>query len=386
MIKRSLIPTALSIILILTLMAPLSEACFFPQDLYAVEVELTKIKDYNLAPLLSAKNVLIEEDGKIVYRSHYDERLAVIVWKDKEGKLHVRVQIPTERKIIYEYEEIFTAVIPLEDVKERAKRFGWYVEGNRVEKENLTIIFTPLKGKECNSDLDCKVSGCSGEVCAPRNKTIYSICIYREWYKCLNLTSCGCYNGFCTWKPNKEFLSCLKSYNVSLEEIIQARTRVKISIRGEELGYGEIEELKRVLGCNVPRNFTRTVIDIKVIPKINPDTLNAGKAIEKELKWLRSIGVIKINDSDIEKIVKVAKWGYAGYNSRIGFYDDKWIPYSNASNAVLIRCGGLAYEEYNLPPSTPIVNSTRTEETPTREVCGPGVILLLIMLGGVRRK
>ncbi|MFA4646457.1 CGP-CTERM-anchored Cys-rich protein [Pyrococcus kukulkanii] len=373
-------------LILLLLFVPLAEACIFPQDFYAVEVELNK-GSYDLSPLLNAKNV-VEYEGKIIYKSHYDPRLIVILWsgewgvgiKENGSYLHIRIQIPTKRVKRVRYSEEFQGIIPVEETKERAKNLGWEVGEYSLVKDNITIILTKLKGFECKDDSDCKVAGCSKELCVSKNESPYSICVYRKWYVCLNLTKCGCYNGFCTWLPNEEFLRCLKEHNITIDQIIKAKVakvNIIIEVRGN-LTKEKIREIRDVLGDNVPINFTERW-EWRVMPSVDPRTINASEAMKTELKWLKSAGVIKISDSDIEEITSVAKWGYAGYNARIGFYDGKWIPYLNASNAVLIKCGGLAYEEYPIPASTPVLPSSG-------RICGPGLILLLAILIRGRRK
>ena len=56
----------------------------------------------------------------------------------------------------------------------------------------------------------CKRTGCSGEVCSSQD--VVTPCIWKEWYRCLDLTECGNYgeNGACAFKPTDEFLACLK--------------------------------------------------------------------------------------------------------------------------------------------------------------------------------
>ncbi|BAA29808.1 TPA: eight-cysteine-cluster domain-containing protein [Pyrococcus horikoshii] len=363
-----------AILIILLFLIPFARACFFPQDLYAVEVEL---KDYNLNPLLKARNIVIE-DHKIIYRSHYDPRLIVMIWND--SKLHVRVQIPTksvEEKI---FTEEFTGVIPAQTIVERAKESGWDVKEYYLKKDNITIYLTPKVGKECKSDSDCKTGGCSGELCLKKNETAFSTCIYREWYECLKLTKCGCYNGFCTWKPNPLFMECLKKYNVSIEKIIKAKTQIRIEIKGE-INDKIIREIEYLLECKIPRNFNE-IDKTSIVPTIDPRIVNAGTAIESELRWLREVGVIKIKDEDIKKISEIAKWGYSGYNAHIGFYDGEWKPYFNASNAELIRCVGNGFKDYQeeLPKDPPTIE---------RGTCGPAVMILLTLigiLGGKRRE
>jgi eight-cysteine-cluster-containing protein len=69
------------------------------------------------------------------------------------------------------------------------------------------------KLSECVDDSDCAIGGCSGEICANKEiaKEIVTPCIWKEEYACFKLTSCGCVDGKCKWKENKEFLKCIQS-------------------------------------------------------------------------------------------------------------------------------------------------------------------------------
>ena len=60
---------------------------------------------------------------------------------------------------------------------------------------------------------ECKVAGCSSEMCVPPDGPDFSICIFQPWYACLELTECGVQaDGACGWEPNPEYLDCLASF------------------------------------------------------------------------------------------------------------------------------------------------------------------------------
>jgi eight-cysteine-cluster-containing protein len=60
----------------------------------------------------------------------------------------------------------------------------------------------------------CKVAGCSSEMCVPPDGPDFSICIFQPWYACLELTECGNFGdeGACGWQPTPEYLACLASF------------------------------------------------------------------------------------------------------------------------------------------------------------------------------
>ena len=62
---------------------------------------------------------------------------------------------------------------------------------------------------ECQTDADCVVTGCSGQMCAPEAR--FSTCEYRPEYACYGepTTSCGCNNGSCGWDQTDALTACL---------------------------------------------------------------------------------------------------------------------------------------------------------------------------------
>ncbi|MBS3117846.1 eight-cysteine-cluster domain-containing protein [Candidatus Woesearchaeota archaeon] len=70
----------------------------------------------------------------------------------------------------------------------------------------------PKVNAECLSDADCGVGGCSGQVCATKEKAenIITTCDFRPEYACLELTNCICQNGKCNWEQNQEYIICLE--------------------------------------------------------------------------------------------------------------------------------------------------------------------------------
>jgi len=60
----------------------------------------------------------------------------------------------------------------------------------------------------CESDSDCKISGCNGEVCSEQ-EGVASICVYKPEFECYTLTNCKCTNGKCGWEQTEEFLNCI---------------------------------------------------------------------------------------------------------------------------------------------------------------------------------
>jgi eight-cysteine-cluster-containing protein len=63
-------------------------------------------------------------------------------------------------------------------------------------------------GEGCESDADCKISGCNGEVCSSQ-EGVASICVYKPEFECYSLTNCKCTDSKCGWGQTEEFLNCI---------------------------------------------------------------------------------------------------------------------------------------------------------------------------------
>ncbi len=66
---------------------------------------------------------------------------------------------------------------------------------------------------ECLYNTDCQQAGCSGEICAGKEKanSIVTTCIYKEEYDCLQKTSCECVDYKCKWAETDKYLGCMNS-------------------------------------------------------------------------------------------------------------------------------------------------------------------------------
>lgn len=380
---------------------PLASACYNPMDSLAVEVYLNKPGlSYDLTSLMHAKNVLIE-DERIVYRSHYDNRVAVIL-KEQDGVLRVRIQIPAKSfNLTYAHVSFVTPLLISEKEVEEAKKLGWNVNNLTFRKGHLLVQISTERGNECRGDFDCATGGCSGEVCTTRDKAgeIVTPCIYAEWYDCLRLTQCGCVNGFCTWKPNEEFEECLREHNLDPSKVIKAPSaEIWIADYNKERPSEEdLEEIKKLLdvfgvSCAL-RNLTfKSEVTNSPVGVIDPYSFDFKQAFRVELEWLRDVGIIKIESEDISAIIESAEMGKAGYNSHIGWYKKEgkysWIAYDESDNPLLLRCVGQPFE-LKLPEGEielPQTSTTSTTSQQTGSICGPGLILGLLLMVRVFRK
>ena len=406
------------VVLLMFTLTPLVSACMSPADSYAVEVVLNKPGIvYRPYPSFAALHNALIENGTFIFRSHYDERLYVLLWNASDGP-HLKVGIPLRPVVVnVSRASLNVSILVTEEALEKLREDGWKISENTTfERNGVTITLIPVRGGECTSDADCATGGCSGEVCAPKNEAskIVTPCVYRPWYSCLGLTSCGCVNGLCTWKPNPAFESCLREHGVDPAKVIKAGY-FEVRVEGVNKSDGELNAaVKDFLGafgisCSSPLTLVK-VLTTELSPAVDPSEVNASAAIKAELEWLKGVGALKINETDIEEISRVAKWGFAGHNGRIGWYETAngtyaWIPYFRSRNPSLIKCVSKDVPEYRLPNGTAYVGPTSTQppsmssststegfsgvSSPTAGhsgICGPGLIVLLALAGLLRKR
>ncbi|ASJ01974.1 hypothetical protein A3L09_01195 [Thermococcus profundus] len=410
-------------IVILMLALPIVQACMSPYDQYAVEIVMNKPGvEYN--PSAGVPSTVVVENETFVVR----------VWNGEDGP-HVRVEIPLIHRMGAYWSYTGPVVITNGTIQKLISR-GWIAtsiirNGSSIDvlqKGNVTVkIKTPKS--ECTSDSDCATGGCSGEICAPRDEAgkIVSPCLYARWYDCLKLTSCGCVNGACSWKPNEAFKKCLREHGVDPSKVIRAGVS-EVTATGpnpEELSDA-LKEFFKATGANCTKFNLISGSEEK--PAYDPSKVDAERVLEKALEYLTEKGIITgLTEEDVAQITRIAKWGEAGYNGKIGWYETKngtyaWIPYDESKNPTLVRCGWVGPPVYGNASSTegngtpgtghlnpgsgpnvtggfgnhtapnPAVNAPQNEMTSTTKtetgsaICGPSSIIGLAVLVRLIRK
>lgn len=72
-------------------------------------------------------------------------------------------------------------------------------------------------GKCVADEIECVVSGCSGEICAVESSA--SDCVWQDWFECLSFTECNLQsNSQCGFDQNEAFLECLANLEVCDED------------------------------------------------------------------------------------------------------------------------------------------------------------------------
>ena len=69
----------------------------------------------------------------------------------------------------------------------------------------------------CSADTECKVGGCSNQLCIGLNDTGISTCEFRPEYACYtkSFAKCGCVSGSCRWKDDPLLAQCIVNATAS---------------------------------------------------------------------------------------------------------------------------------------------------------------------------
>ncbi len=104
---------------------------------------------------------------------------------------------------------------------------------NATNQSNQTIQY------ECTKDSDCKIGGCSGQLCIPKDESGITTCEWKEEYACYKLTECKCINHSCSWKSTPEFEQCMEE--AERQKLIECPET-------EPLGHHEVAECEAAGG------------------------------------------------------------------------------------------------------------------------------------------
>ncbi len=293
----------------------------------------------NVKNVIKANPKLIGLSGDIyVYRSHYREDLAVVIYESK--------------------------IYALKD------------DRHVSEGPFLAVRIQPAKFKECEE----KIVNYRITITIPANITLANPKTVNDWE---------------IMRKGKQIYA-IKTEGYELLEInvISLDSSTKIQIRGANVNPAEhLEEILAVLKeiVNISeedikkieyavKNEERSEYTVFLIkPTSEMSDKDAKKALETELRWLSSVGVIKgLTEEDIREIISVAKVGYAGYNLRI-IYCNGWKPASDCENFILVKALGtcdFSLRKIEIPnESAEIIN----QNSPGFEWIMAGVAFIIIL-------
>ena len=129
----------------------------------------------------------------------------------------------------------------------------------------------------------------------------------------------------------------------------------------------EVNEVDILKGLSVRVQIpTETVLVDGVEDLIEAADLNLSKddfdfksAMKMELEWLSVNGIIEgISREDIAAISEISEAGLAGWNARIVYEGERWLPYNETSKPQLLRdkdCSGFDLEKLPLSKDTIIL-------------------------------
>ncbi len=332
----------ISILLIFSLLifSNTSMACFNPTDSFATEVALNKPSiTYDLSGIKQSKDVTVIEKEKeespdvveeehreevvpkpieiitieegeekpkrseepsfedyietnaIIYRSHYNKDIAVALMEEEwEGQkyLDVKIQVPT-KFVKSSYPEIKIDLDGLPPITQEVDQdylesLGYQVKGefqagylkSQVIKGNIDIAVWSISDIEEEDDDEEgeKKESFSGFSIRVRNQSTL------------------------TPELEEEFKDVLKAYGLNPD--LWNRAEIKTE--------------------------TREDVDLAPAIDIDLDSFDWGLALRTELEWLRNNNVISgLTDDDLDGIAKAADKGTAGWNSKIRYFEGKWV-------------------------------------------------------------
>ncbi len=158
--------------------------------------------------------------------------------------------------------------------------------------------------------------------------------------------------------PLPEYLAVLRVKNTSLEQawfseklnnVIYVFNKVNGNVQVTAIGIkykGSLLDFEKDVKNHVAQKLTVPLENVEAvsiselkIPIVDLETIDWGNVVKIELELLVRNGAIKgLSYEDIYEISAIAKPGYAGWNSRIVYYKNSWIPYFKTDNPLLLKC------------------------------------------------
>ena len=468
--KRTPYGFGVSTILIILILSNTAFACVNPTDSFATEVLLNKPGvSYNLSGIIESDNVIVKTrevpvelsdtpepqmvvidenvttaDSKpvetiteldaIIYRSHHNPDVAVILSEDQipingewngDRYLSVKIQVPTKKvhRGMPFVEIELTGNTSIADLDLNASTdLGWKVteyerkDACMLEKNNIRINvhsgvrYPPMPDEEDMSLEELKrikelhrEMESRGEIAS-----ITRISIAIEDAETLEVRDID--NERCNWQPPG--LDVLGPCEMVVGYYYDKRygcTCLSGCTKPAGIPFDSPEECEEVCGIGAGNKIADVLVAIGFFedeqealeeisdweqrtsewddlePAIDVSGFNYVTALIVELDWLSKNGVIEnLTERDMHGICKVAHQGTAGFNSRIVYEDGRWITYRETGNPVqlvkLADCGGFPVTE--LPGDN--ASSVPTESTthaPTPTVPAFTAYAAIVVLG-----
>jgi len=272
----------------------------------------------------------------IIYRSHYDPRVAVILSESGIGPearehLSVRIQIPTQEvhgsAPLVEMRLVGPMDVASLDV-EQAQALGWEVHVSGTG--SWTVGGGDAEG---NDDEEAERPGEGRQV----SRNVYTL---RKDNLLVHIMPAG------RTSLTETEVEVTVNDAASLSDEVRnevARLLVVIGFAAEEQAALENASVE---------SKANEWMDLAEAVDVSADEFDWQEAMRTELAWLRDEGVIAgLSDADIEEIAAACKRGSAGYNSRIVYEAGRWLPYRETSQPLLLKgeltgggCGGFSLD------------------------------------------
>ncbi len=159
-----------------------------------------------------------ESDRNDCYKSSaFDSKDAGVCEKITDAQNHDQCIIAIMSKQVKPELCAMTSVFADDCYAEAARVTGNATYCDSVTNQTVqTLCNDYLKGTyqpapQCINDAGCATTGCSGTICAPKDKPVTTTCEWRPEYACYkeNNAVCGCTSGICGWKQNDNLTACL---------------------------------------------------------------------------------------------------------------------------------------------------------------------------------
>jgi hypothetical protein len=278
----------LSSLLILSNFASALESCYHPTGWFASEVILDKPgATYDVSRIQSAANVSVVRSS-ILYRSHYDDRVAVILTPIEifqEKGLDLRLQLPTKN--------VSTTTPSIV-----------YGENTTIRVNDLDLMGGKTVGWILN--LDYRPNPAGGPPIQVANITKGNLKL--SIIPLVNETLPGAYVGL----------------EVTNTTSLNQQNRTEFTKIFDAIGYPQSFDTF-IKG----KEFTvvsTTTYDLATALEKNWGETEWGDAMKTEIKWLINNHVISgLDDKDIDTLSALAPYAWGEHNFKARWYNDGWV-------------------------------------------------------------
>ncbi len=278
----------LSSLLIFSNFASALESCYHPTGWFASEVILDKPGvTYDLSGIQSAANVSVVRSS-ILYRSHYDDRVAVILTPIdlfQEKGLDLRLQLPTKNVTLSEPSIV-------------------YSENTTIRVSDLDLMGGKTVGWILNLDYRPDPSGGAPiQVANITNGNLQLTVI-----PLVNETLPGTYIGI----------------EVNNATTLSQQNRTEFAKIFDAIGYPQ--SFDTFIKGKQFHVVTATGFDLATTLEKNWGETEWGDAMKTEIKWLIKNHVINgLEDKDLDTLAALAPYAWGEHNFKARWYNNGWV-------------------------------------------------------------